>query len=74
MQAKAPGADAAALAKDDADRAMRWLHQAVRAGYKDAAHMKKDPDLDPLRGSADFQTLLASLTPKEPAPPPREGK
>ncbi len=50
VQAKAPGADAAKLAQDDADRAMRWLHQAVQAGYKDAAHMKKDHDLDPLRG------------------------
>ena len=61
VQAKTPGADAARLAKDDADRAMQWLHKAVQAGYKDAAHMKKDPDLDPLRERADFKKLLAEL-------------
>ena len=74
VQLKTPGANAAKLAKDDADRAMQWLHKAVQEGYKDVAHMKKDPDLDPLRERADFKTLLASLTPKEPAPPPREKK
>ncbi len=61
VQAKTPGADAARLAKDDADRAMQWLHKAVQAGYKDAAHMKKDTDLDPLRGRDDFKKLLAEL-------------
>ena len=61
VQVKTPGADAARLAKDDADRAMQWLHKAVQAGYKDAAHMKKDPDLDPLRGREDFKKLLAEL-------------
>ncbi len=72
-QAKTPGADAAKLAKDDADRAMRWLHQAVQAGFQDAARMKKDPDLDPLRQRGDFKDLLASIAPREPAPP-REKK
>lgn len=61
VQAKNPGADAARLAKDDADRAMQWLHKAVQAGYKDAGHMKKDPDLDSLRERADFKKLLAEL-------------
>ena len=32
VQAKTPGADAAQLAKDDADRAMAWLTKAVAAG------------------------------------------
>ena len=77
VQAKAPGADAARLAKDDADRAMAWLHKAVQAGYQDAAHMKKDTDLDPLRERADFKKLLAEMEAKsppkqQPAPPPRE--
>jgi tetratricopeptide (TPR) repeat protein len=44
-----------------ADRAMQLLHQAVKAGYKDAALIAKDPDLDPLRGRDDFQKLLADL-------------
>jgi hypothetical protein len=37
------------------------LRQAVAKGYKDAAHLKKDPDLDPLRGRGDFQKLLAEV-------------
>jgi hypothetical protein len=68
VQAKATGADAARLARDDADRAMEWLNKAVRAGYKDDAHMKKDTDLDPLRERGDFKTLLASLAPKASSP------
>ncbi len=34
---------------------------AMKAGYKDADHMKKDTDLDPLRGRDDFKKLLAEL-------------
>ena len=64
VQAKAPGADAATLAKDDAERALQWLQKAVQAGYKDAAHMKSDPDLGPLRERADFKKLLAELEKK----------
>ena len=33
----------------------------MKAGYKDAAHMKKDSDLDPLRAREDFKKLLAEL-------------
>jgi serine/threonine-protein kinase len=44
-----------------ADRAMTTLQQAVQKGYKNAAHMKKDGDLDPLRSRADFQKLLTEL-------------
>ena len=43
------------------DRAMELLKQAVKAGYKDAAHMKQDSDLDPLRDREDFKQLLSSL-------------
>jgi serine/threonine protein kinase len=43
------------------DQAMAALRQAVAKGYKDAAQMKKDKDLDPLRGRPDFQKLLAEL-------------
>src|SRR5207249_84719 len=45
----------------EADRAMAWLKQAVAAGYKDAAHMKRDTDLDALRDRQDFKNLLAQL-------------
>jgi hypothetical protein len=45
--------------------AMETLRQAVVEGYKDAAHMKQDPDLDPLRQRDDFQKLLAELEAKK---------
>ena len=44
-----------------ADRAMELLHKAVKAGYKKAAHMRKDTDLDPLRERPDFKKLVAGL-------------
>src|SRR5262249_21353974 len=49
-----------------ADRAMELLRQAVKAGYNDAAHMRKDTDLDPLRMQADFQQLIEQLEAKNP--------
>ena len=58
-----------------ADRAMELLQKAVKAGYKDAAHMKKDTDLDPLRDREDFKKLMAELektssqTPVKPTSP-----
>ena len=57
---------------------MQWLHQAVQAGYKDAAHMTKDADLDALREREDFKKLLAELQKKFPPPmkpdPPQPSK
>jgi serine/threonine protein kinase/tetratricopeptide (TPR) repeat protein len=44
-----------------AGRAMELLHQAVKAGWKDAAHMKQDKDLDALRERDDFKKLIADL-------------
>jgi serine/threonine protein kinase/tetratricopeptide (TPR) repeat protein len=44
-----------------ADRAMELLSKAVKAGYKNASHMKKNTNLDPLRGRADFKKLLGEL-------------
>jgi serine/threonine protein kinase/tetratricopeptide (TPR) repeat protein len=48
-------------AEPEADRAMAWLTQAVAAGYKNAAHMKEDKDLDALRDRVDFKKLVAGL-------------
>jgi tetratricopeptide (TPR) repeat protein len=45
-----------------ADEAMKLLRDAVARGWKDAAHMQKDSDLDPLRQREDFQELLRELT------------
>jgi tetratricopeptide (TPR) repeat protein len=44
-----------------ADEAMALLKQAVANGYKEAAHMKQDKDLDLLRERDDFKKLLAHL-------------
>ena len=62
-----------------AERAVELLQKAVKAGWKDAAHMKKDSDFDSLRDRADFQKLLADLEAKFPLkreilPAPRREK
>jgi tetratricopeptide (TPR) repeat protein len=62
---KTPAADAARLAKEQADQAMAWLHKAVAAGFKDAEDMKKDADLDALHGREDFKKLIAELEAKK---------
>jgi eukaryotic-like serine/threonine-protein kinase len=64
LQAKAKEPDAARLAKEDADKAMAWLTKAVAAGWTNAAHMRKDTDLDFLRQREDFKGLLAELEEK----------
>jgi hypothetical protein len=48
----------------EADRAIAWLKQAIAAGYKNAAHMKKDKDLDVLRDRADFTRLMTAMQPR----------
>jgi serine/threonine protein kinase/tetratricopeptide (TPR) repeat protein len=45
----------------EADRAMAWLEQAVAAGYRNAARVKQDKDLDALRGRPDFARLVTAL-------------
>jgi len=54
-------------AEAEADRALAWLERAVAAGYRDAANMATDHDLDALRHRADFKGLLARLS----AAPPK---
>jgi serine/threonine-protein kinase len=60
-QAFASVKEEATLGKRYGDRALALLEQAVALGYRNLAHIKKDPDLDPLRSRADFQKLLARL-------------
>jgi non-specific serine/threonine protein kinase/serine/threonine-protein kinase len=48
-------------ADEECDHAMVLLKQAIAAGFNSVAHMKKDPDLDPLRGRDDFKKLVAQL-------------
>src|SRR5262249_34979339 len=52
-------------AREYADRAMELLRRAVKAGFKDAAHMKQDKDLDALREREDFKKLLAEMGRKQ---------
>jgi serine/threonine protein kinase len=44
------------------DRAMDSLRSAVAAGYRDAAHITKNTDLDVLRQRPDFIQLMAELS------------
>jgi eukaryotic-like serine/threonine-protein kinase len=49
------------IAQTYADRALALLRQAVAHGFKNAAHMSQDPDLEPLRAQAGFKALLSEL-------------
>jgi serine/threonine protein kinase/Flp pilus assembly protein TadD len=62
-------AKSAARKQEYADRAMELLRRAVQAGWRNAAHMRQDTDLDPLWGRDDFQQLLRELD-KQPAAGP----
>ena len=52
-----------------ADQAMAMLRDAVAKGYKDAAHLKTDKDLDPIREREDFKKVVAELEAAKEAPP-----
>jgi tetratricopeptide (TPR) repeat protein len=56
----------------DRAKAVEWLDKAVRAGYQDREWMKKDKDLDPIRGEEAYKKLLAddSLFEKKPGESP----
>jgi serine/threonine-protein kinase len=54
-------ADVAAVKEKRAARAVELLRQAVARGYTNAAHMKRDTDLDVLRGRDDFKKLLGEM-------------
>jgi eukaryotic-like serine/threonine-protein kinase len=60
-EAIASDADAARLAKDEADRAMAWLVKAVAAGFNDKDRLAKSTDFDSVRDRADFRELIAKL-------------
>jgi serine/threonine-protein kinase len=42
-------------------RATELLNRAVTAGFRDGTRMRRDPDLDPLRGRDDFRLLMMDL-------------
>jgi hypothetical protein len=45
----------------EADRAVEQLQRAVESGFADLGAIRTDEALDPLRGRADFQKLVANL-------------
>jgi tetratricopeptide (TPR) repeat protein len=49
------------LARSYGDRSLAALRQAVAHGFKDTAGLKKDRELEPLRGRDDFKKLLAEV-------------
>jgi serine/threonine protein kinase/tetratricopeptide (TPR) repeat protein len=59
--ASLPEAKRKELAQSYTQQALALLQQAVTRGFKDAAHMKKDPDLEALRPREEFRKLLAEL-------------
>jgi hypothetical protein len=54
-------ARAAASKEPYAGRAIAALRGAVAEGYKDAAALKSDPDLAPIREDKAYQSLLEEL-------------
>ena len=60
-----PARDAARLAQEQADLAIAWLHKAVAAGFMSVEHVKKDTDVDSLRGREDFKELMAEVQAKK---------
>jgi hypothetical protein len=51
----------AETARSYADQALAQLKAAAAKGFTNAEHMKKDPDLDPLRSRTEFQKLVAEV-------------
>lgn len=61
---------ACALARNGRkDEAVKQLAESVKLGFKDFAHIRKDPDLDTLREHPGYKKLLA---PEKPAPEPKK--
>lgn len=48
-----------AAAANQPDDAIQYLREAINHGYKDADHLRADPDLKSLHGDRRFQMLLA---------------
>jgi len=43
------------------DKSVALLHEAVLKGFVDFEHMKRDPDLDPIRDMDDYKALLEAI-------------
>jgi tetratricopeptide (TPR) repeat protein len=58
---KAAGQEARPEEHHSAEEAVQTLRQAIAAGWRNAAWMKRDPDLKGLRDRGDFQRLIDGL-------------
>jgi len=56
-----------AAAANERDDAVRYLHEAINHGYRDADHLRADDDLKSLRGDHRFVALLADAAKPSPA-------
>lgn len=52
--------------------AVELLRKAMVAGYKEVAHIRKDPDLDSVRDREDFKALLKEMENKSAAKPEKQ--
>ena len=43
------------------DRGIEHLRRAVAKGYRNIEEFRRDPDLDPLRGTPEFEELMKEL-------------
>jgi serine/threonine protein kinase/tetratricopeptide (TPR) repeat protein len=59
--AKLSGTDRARLTEQYAGRAMDALRQALARGFRNVPALRAEPDLERLRGRADFQKLLQEV-------------
>jgi tetratricopeptide (TPR) repeat protein/predicted Ser/Thr protein kinase len=48
----------------DSSQALDWLEKAVEMGWKDVAHLEKDPDLESLRGEKRYRQLVEKMKEK----------
>jgi hypothetical protein len=44
------------------ERGMQQLRLAVQKGFRNIDTLRRDPDLDPLRGTAEFEELMRELS------------
>ena len=49
---------------DDAPNAVKWLRDAIDAGFDSYSHIGSDSDLDPVRSTPQFKALVAELKTK----------
>ncbi len=68
------GAGEKALRQQYDDQAITILREAIRKGYKDLGQLKRDPDLNALRGREDFKKLTRELGQGPPTAPDKVDK